>query len=75
MTTSNYKPSMVPRLEDDKHGKRIKVSREYVLGLTNQLKETDFEVLNREKCGEAICPALYWFNDTPETRRILGVQS
>ena len=76
MTTKDYKPPMVPKLEpcNAKLGAppQIRISKEY--GASLKVSGADEELLRREMTGESICPAWYWFRDTPEVRRILKVE-
>jgi hypothetical protein len=90
MITKDYRPSMKPIMRDGKRYKiingvlveternppTIEVSREYFDGLQYpepfSLIEKDH--LQNNLVGCAICPALYWFNDTPQIRRLLKVK-
>lgn len=89
MITKDYKPAMKPVLRDGRRYKRvdgklveiergkptIEVSREYFVALqtSGPFSSTEQVTLQDNLTGQSICPALYWFNDTPETRRLLKV--
>lgn len=68
MTGENYKPSMKPIVDD--YG-QIKITLEY--GKSLNMSAEDEATLRKHLKGQAICPALYWFEDVPEVRRILKV--
>lgn len=69
MTSEDYKASMKPVI-DARHG-QIKITLEY--GKSLNISAEDEATLQKHLKGQAICPALYWFEDTPEVRRILKV--
>lgn len=76
MTGPGYKPSMEAELVPA-HGNgdaSIKCSDEYVRQLGAELDEREQSILTDAVVGQAICPKLWWFEDTPETRRLLRVK-
>lgn len=80
MTGETYKPSMTPTLVPQKGSGEgaapvftIRCSHEYVQSIGPELTEREQAILADSVVGQAICPRLYWFADTAETRRLLRV--
>lgn len=74
MVSKDYKPSMKPTVESGKDGSTsIRCSAEYVQSLQRELSLMEWDHLQDNAVGQAICPKLWWFSDTPMIRIILKV--
>ncbi|HEY2013863.1 MAG TPA: hypothetical protein VGH38_10205 [Bryobacteraceae bacterium] len=49
----------------------IKVRKAYLE--TVSLNQTAQEILGQKTVTRSLCPAVWWFDDVPEVRRILGI--
>lgn len=59
----------------DAEDKVIRVTKEWLgLNVKDRSKESE-DLMQLEMVSWTICPPLYFFNDTPEVRRILGLGS
>ena len=67
MVGKDYKASMKPLVAEG----AIRITLEY--GKALNMSTEDERTLRKHLKGQAICPALYWFEDVPEVRRILKV--
>ena len=70
--SKNYDGSKIaPRI--DAEAKTIRVTSEW-LGLNAKDKSAEAErTMQAELVSHVLCPRVYYFNDTPEVRRILGL--
>lgn len=70
----NYDGSKVaPRIDPDK--KTIRVTQEWLRqNVKNISPEMEIKLRDEISCW-VICPAIFYFNDTEEVRRILGIDT
>jgi hypothetical protein len=72
MVSDNYQPKLTASVEARGGVTTIRITREGLrsLGITNA---ADQGLLDAAMVGQSMCPAIYWFRDTAEVRRLLGV--
>lgn len=51
----------------------IRVTKEWGQANLSPLSVTDNELLNKNLVSQSVCPAVYYFKDTPEVRQVLRI--
>lgn len=85
MTNKNYKPPMKPFIrpagqitrtghEPTPYPAQIVVSGPCWRDIRDSIPEADLDKVKNALVGNSICPENYYFSDTPEMRKILGVE-